>query len=78
MESGEGKKKKGRKKKLLIVLAALLLLAAAVPAVVMYVAKSFTAQETVVRTDWTTDVGEVFGGMRSSRWSMLRRSWAME
>lgn len=61
MESGEGKKKKRRKKKLLIVLAALLLLAAAVPAVVMYVAKSFTAQETVVRTDWTTDVGEVFG-----------------
>lgn len=42
-------------------MAALLLLAAAVPAVVMYVAKSFTAQETVVRTDWTTDVGEVFG-----------------
>ena len=26
----------------------------------MYLGKSFTAQETVVRTDWTTDVGEVF------------------
>ena len=51
---------KKRKKKLLIALVVILLLIAAVPAIVMYVAKSFTAQETVVRTDWTTDVGEVF------------------
>ena len=52
-------KGKKRKKKLLIALVIVLLLIAAVPVIVMYVAKSFAAQETVVRTDWTTDVGEV-------------------
>lgn len=57
---GKGMNGKKRKKKLLIALVIVLLLIAAVPAIVMYVAKSFTAQETVVRTDWTTDVGEVF------------------
>ena len=60
MKSEEGKKGKRGKKKILIVLAVLLVLIAAVPAIAMYVGKSFTAQETVVRTDWTTDVGEVF------------------
>ena len=60
MKSEEGKKGKRVKKKILIVLAVLLVLIAAVPAIAMYVGKSFTAQETVVRTDWTTDVGEVF------------------
>ena len=60
MKSEEGKKGKRGKKKILIVLAVLLVMIAAVPAIAMYVGKSFTAQETVVRTDWTTDVGEVF------------------
>lgn len=40
-------KGKKRKKKLLIALVIVLLLIAAVPVIVMYVAKSFAAQETV-------------------------------
>ena len=52
------KEKKG-KKKLWIALAVILLLIIAVPAVAMYIGKSFTAKETAVRTDWTTEVGDV-------------------
>ena len=58
-EGNKGNKSKKGKKKLIIVLVVLLLVILAVPAIVMYIGKSFTAQETVVRTDWTTDVGEI-------------------
>lgn len=51
-----GKKKR---KKLIAVLVVIVLLVMAVPAVVMYIGKSFTAKETEVRTDWTMDVGDV-------------------
>lgn len=58
-ESNKGNKSRRGVKRLIIVLAVLLVVVLAVPAIVMYIGKSFTAQETVVRSDWTTDVGEV-------------------
>lgn len=58
-ESNKGNKSRRGVKRLIIVLAILLVVVLAVPAIVMYIGKSFTAQETVVRSDWTTDVGEV-------------------
>lgn len=50
---------KKHKKKVILAVVILAVLAAAIPVIVVQVAKSFTAQETVVRTDWATDVGKV-------------------
>ena len=47
------------KKKLIIAAAAAAVFAAALPKAVLLGAKFFAAQETVVRTDWTMDVGSV-------------------
>ena len=50
-----------RRKWLLILLAVLLVLAVAVPLIVLAVSKAFTAQESVVRSDWQIDAGEEIG-----------------
>ena len=50
-ESNKGNKSRRGVKRLIIVLAVLLVVVLAVPAIVMYIGKSFTAQETVVRSD---------------------------
>ena len=47
-----------RRKWLLILLAVLLVLAVAVPLIVLAVSKAFTAQESVVRSDWQIDAGK--------------------
>ncbi|HIX60182.1 MAG TPA: aryl-sulfate sulfotransferase [Candidatus Blautia gallistercoris] len=50
---------KKHKKKVILGALVLVVLAAAVPVIIVQVGKLFTAQETVVRTDWTMDVGKV-------------------
>ena len=47
-----------RRKWPLILLAVLLVLAVAVPLIVLAVSKAFTAQESVVRSDWQIDAGK--------------------
>ncbi|MGI6006110.1 MAG: aryl-sulfate sulfotransferase [Ruminococcus sp.] len=51
-------KLKKHKKKLIAAAIIILVLAVAVPAVIIGVAKMFTAQETAVRTDWAMEAGE--------------------
>lgn len=50
-----------RKKTLLIVLGVLVALAVVIPVIVLAVSKAFTAQESVVRTDWQIEAGDVLG-----------------
>ena len=50
-----------RRKWPLIVLAVVVVLAVAVPLIVLAVSKAFTAQESVVRSDWQIDAGEEVG-----------------
>lgn len=49
------------KKTLLIALGVLVALAVAIPVIVLAVSKAFTAQESVVRTDWEIEAGDVLG-----------------
>ena len=48
-----------RKNRILKIIIVLILVAIAIPVVVFAVAKSFTAQESVVRTDWEFETGGV-------------------
>lgn len=50
-----------RRKWPFIVLAVVVVLAVAVPLIVLAVSKAFTAQESVVRSDWQIDAGEEIG-----------------
>ena len=55
------KPKRRLKKRFVIPVAVVLLLLVAAPFIVLAVSKAFTAQETVVRSDWAIDTGEVLG-----------------
>lgn len=50
---------KKHKKKLIIGAILIIVLAAAAPTIIAAIGKLYTAQETVIRTDWTTDIGEI-------------------
>lgn len=52
---------KNHKKLIIGIIAAVIVLVIAVPIIVMAVSKAFTAQESVVRTDWDFETGETIG-----------------
>lgn len=49
------------KKLILGIVIAVIVLIAAIPPIVLAVSKAFTAQESVVRTDWATETGSIVG-----------------
>ncbi len=49
------------KKLILGIVIAVIVLIAAIPLIVLAVSKAFTAQESVVRTDWATETGSIVG-----------------
>lgn len=61
-------KLKQHKKKLLLALIVLAVLIIAVPLIILIASKRYTAQESVVRTDWTTEVGDMIG--RNEEWKV--------
>nr|WP_317402057.1 aryl-sulfate sulfotransferase [uncultured Gemmiger sp.] len=52
---------KSHKKLIIGIIAAVIVLVIAVPVIVMAVSKAFTAQESVVRTDWDFETGDAIG-----------------
>ena len=52
---------KKRKKLIIGILIAVVVLLVAVPLIVLGVSKAFTAQESVVRTDWDFETGDTIG-----------------
>lgn len=52
---------KNHKKLIIGIIAAVIVLVVAVPIIVMAVSKAFTAQESVVRTDWDFETGDTIG-----------------
>lgn len=54
-------KVKKRRKLLLAVVIGVIILVAAIPPIVLAVSKAFTAQESVVRTDWEIETGDIIG-----------------
>ena len=61
-------KVKKRKKLILKLIIAAIIVVIVVPLVVLAVSKSFTAQESVVRTDWVIETGDVIG--QSDTWQV--------